>query len=246
MVIKLRSIINKCISISVCTLLGFLVYKKCNQEMKPIQHIVVETDSLLADQTSGMLTQFIQTTTYSLTTPEFSGRLLEQFPCINSFAVEKNPSGVVSCALTAEVPLLNINAEWILTENGQLARTIDFSPAAVSDLHIITMPLCNVTNAFRLCIAALPADIYEAYKIVWLNDQEVLLLDRTEPSFAIRFDASMRFDKNIVRACNCIKNDINQRGLFVQSRGKKPKLCIADVRFKNQIVISWGMGGSYG
>jgi len=245
MVIKLRSIINKCISISVCILLGFSVYKKCNQ-VSDAQKIVVETDSLLAEQTSSMLSHFIQASTYSLASFQFSQSLLQQFPCIDSFEVEKNPSGIIACTIATSAPVLNINSQWVLTENGHLARATDFIPSLICDLHSITMPVCAITDAFRACMADLPGYIYESYTIVWLNDQEVLLYDRAQPLFAIRFDSSMKLDKTILHSCNSIKNDMDQRGLFVQGRGKKPMPCIADVRFKNQIVISWGMGGSYG
>lgn len=248
MVIKVRSIINKIISIGVCVLLSFSVYKKCSQELHAPHEVVVQTDSLLSEQTSCSLATFIKNNTQPLESALFSQLLFSQFPCVTSYELEKNPSGLFSCMIESAQPILSINNTWALTNDGRIALLTDFSSVITQSLHNVTMPQFLVTDSFRSCMHNLSPDLFQAYSVVWLNDQEALLCDRMQPFFSIRFNADSIPQASTLKACAAIKNDLEQRGVFACPSGKKkPQQWIADIRFKNQIVVSWNAGGtSYG
>ena len=265
MVIKLRSIINKIISISVCVLLSFSIYKKCSQESQTPHRIVVQTDSLLSDQTSCALTAFVQTSTSPLESPSFSQSLFSQFPCIASYAIEKNASGDFSCALESAQPVLSINNAWVLTQDGRLAPSTDFSCLATQSLRNVIMPIAAFTDTFRTSIQKLSPELFQSYTVVWLNDQEALLCDRAQTNFSIRFNADSIPLSSIMQRCAVIKNDLEARGVFASLSSKKkpqhqpsliqasqlgklwPTGWIADIRFKNQIVLSRNLeGAGYG
>ena len=248
MVIKLRSIINKLISVSVCVLLSFSIYKKCTQESQTPHRIVVQTDSLLADQTSCALTAFIQTSANTFETNAFSQSLFSQFPCIASYQLEKNASGDLCCTLETAEPVLSINNAWVLTQDGRLASSANFSRLATQSLRNILMPSCEITDTFKHAIQKLSPEFFLAYNVVWLNDQEALLCDRAQENFSIRFNADSIPVSSIMQQCAVIKNDLEARGVFANvSNKKKPQRWIADIRFKNQIVLSRNLeGAGYG
>lgn len=241
MVIKLRSIINKIIGISVCVLLSFSIYKKYGYESQTPQSVFVQTDSLLADQTSCALTSFIQTSTQHLASAQFSQDLFSQFPSITAYELEKNASGVLACSVEAATPVLSINHSWVLTDNGRLAPATDFSSGVTQPLRNITMPQFCVTDAFCSCVKNLSPQLFQAYTIVWLNDEEAMLYDQAQPNFAIRFNALTLPQDSVLEQCAVIKSDLEARGVFGSGK-KKPQRWIADIRFKNQIVISANAG----
>lgn len=245
MVIKLRSIINKLISISVCILLSFSIYKKCSQESHMTGEISVQTDSLLAEHSAQAVKDFIQANTISFENPSFFQLLSSHFPFIASYELEKNPSGIYACSIETAQPVLSINDTFALLENGRIAHITDFSSIITQSLRNIIMPEHEreITSSFRACMQQLAPELFQEYTVVWLNDQEALLYDRTQPHFAIRFNAAAIPNTHIMRQCLAIKNDLEQRGAFSCTGKKKPQQWITDIRFKDQIVVSWHVGG---
>lgn len=248
MVIKLRSIINKIISIGVCVLLSFSMYKKCTQEPHVFDKIIVQTDALLADQTCFALTHFIKTNTIPLETDSFCQTLISQFPCVAAYELEKNASGDRVCTLEAAQPILTINNEWVLTHDGRLATVNSFNDCATHSLRNIIMPNFSVSDALCAAIPKLSPELFQSYNVIWINDQESLLCDRLQPNFSIRFNVDSVAQSSILQQCSVIKNDLESRGFFAStSSKKKPQHWIADIRFKNQIVISRNVeGAGYG
>jgi hypothetical protein len=248
MVIKLRSIINKIISIGVCVLLSFSIYKKCNQESQTPRKIVIQADSLLSDQASFSLNTFIQTNTSFIQNSSFDQLLLSQFPYINCYEIEENASGNRICTLQAADPVLSINNIWALTKSGRLAHLADFSCFATQSLPNVIMPNLTITEAFITSIQKIAPEFFKSYCVIWINDQEALLYDREQPLFAIRFNADSIPHHAVIKQCTVIKNDLEARGLFANASGKKkPQQLIADIRFKNQIILSRNVeGANYG
>ena len=239
MVIKIRSIINKCVSIGVCLLLGFSIYRKCmHNTVSPSSLVITSDEHILSEKASQDVTDFMQAHHDTLHNPLFSQELISRFPCLQSYSLEKNASGNWICTTHCALPRMSVNNTLVLTDAGNLALKADYSQASVDSLYNIIVPQGSVSPALCSSIAHFSSHLLEQYQMVWMSDQEALLYDREQPYFAIRFNALALPHDDMMHTCVAIKRDLEQRNLLTHTGKKKPQLWIADIRFKDQIVVS--------
>lgn len=221
-----------------CLLLGFSMYRKCSQSIVPSTLLVTSDEHILNEKASQDLAHFFQAHHDNLHNPLFSQELLAQFPYLQSYSLEKNASSHWVCITHCALPIMSVNNMYVLTDAGMLALKADFSQAMVESLYNIIVSQEKVTPALCSSIAHFPSHLLQQYQIVWMSDQEAFLYDREQPCFAIRFNAASLPHDAIMHTCSVIKHDLEQRELFTHTSKKKPQLWIADIRFKDQIVVS--------
>jgi hypothetical protein len=244
MVIKIRSIINAVARVSAFIFLALAIHKKCIHQTYAPSSVVVQADGLLAEHTEKALTDFMQSNTSVPSSHSFADALYARFPAVASFAVQQRPLGLYACIVQSAQPLLRVNNSFVLTDNGKIVSLADFAASAYQSLPHITVHDGRISNALYKTVQSLPADLLYAYSLVWIDDCQALLFDRSQPLFALRFNAGAIPSNDIIQACNKLKADLEQRGCFsATSTRKKPQQCVADIRFKNQIILSWHVEG---
>lgn len=245
----------KCIAL--CTLAVLCIHIMQKYE-NPALHkkIVVHVDPLLSAQTQKNIDQFTKEKNSQKipTYKDFVQILVQQFPYIKSIEIEKNASGLLSYTYESAAPIIAINQDMVLTDGGILVLKNNFAEHTIASLHTITVPSGFISPALLNGIASFTDDFLNTYDICWKSDQEIILKDKLHAGFTVLCDADSILDVSVLQKCTTIKHELIDKGSLASpalahndavTKKKAPKSWIADIRFKNQIIVSSELGSPF-
>ena len=181
-------------------------------------------------------------------------KLKDKFLIIQDVDLVKSASGILHVGIKVMAPKFVINRGHVLSTDGVLFDKSLFSISAVAGCPAIGLKGLDfvatgskVADQFpKSCNAMLhrlPAGCFDIYDIVWERETKSWLFEKDNKKFAILFNDFRVPDKKLLAACAKLKNDLESKGCFsCKCIGR----WIADVRFKDQIVVSKDIGGGDG
>jgi len=179
-----------------------------------------------------------------LSLKKMSKKIKDEFPFIASVIAARSASGILHIQMTCVKPQFLINEELVLSDRGQLFEKTIFSEGFTADLPCC---FCNMENAaansYKQMFKKLPIESFKKYKVVWESTTKSNLYDKNENNFSIVFNDKRVPDEKILLACDNLKLLLRERGEFFC---RNPKRWVADIRFKDQIVLFSKRGGGDG
>lgn len=181
-------------------------------------------------------------------------RLAHDFPCLCAVKTSVNPHGVISFTIDAHAPLFALNDSTLMLENGLVvardlyneAHLVGIKKIACAENQISSLPSCFKTIMEQIFLLST-----QELAITWLCDHEIVVADPKNPSMALLCSADSLPNKKIMQDCLHIYNDMKSQKMSMSKKTEKRErtqtLWVADIRFKNQIIVRAGVGGhTYG
>ncbi len=190
----------------------------------------------------------------------FAQKIQRRFPSINTINLFHNAHGVISVLVGSVVPMLNVNQDLVLAEDGglflkeifnheslgYLAR-LDFLDIAMlidgkSDVQDdeVSNLVGRVPASLVETICKIPSELYEEYRVLCQDESKWWLQDRRQKKFLVLFNGMRMPNKAMLSACNQVKGMLDDRGVFGARCARR---WVADVRFENQIILFAQAGG---
>lgn len=167
---------------------------------------------------------------------------ISSFPCVRSVSLHCRASHTADVVVEAYDPIVCINTSHVLT----LAKTI--IPASSYALYVInrlpSMAMRSVLpeycsdrmmSAMKQCIND---RIFDRYTLSWVNEHELYFKDLDDPTFSVLCDASSLPTHAALLSYEQVKKNIQKRNSMSR--------WVADLRFRDQIIVSRDQGGGYG
>jgi hypothetical protein len=143
-------------------------------------------------------------------------------------------------------PVLGINESLVILANGSVVNRSLFTATATAQLMTLKVPsstLDVLINNREMCLRLMhiPEEVFKRY-YVGLFDMDLWLQDRCHKDMIVRTNLMSLLDQRVQRACEYIAQEM-PRTMLAKTKTRR---IIADVRFKDQIVISRDGGGYEG
>ena len=172
--------------------------------------------------------------------------LVKAFPCIESISIEQSPSCRIHYSIESINPVIGINTDWTLTSDGRLLSKHCFADHVVNSLHALRVPSCYISPALRDTVGSLPYDLLAAYDVSWVSDQEVYVTDKNQSGFSLLCSAqSLPTLKHLDRWQKIKTELVSNDSIENRTKKKGSSHWIADMRFKNQIIVYFELGSSF-
>jgi len=217
-----------------------------DQKSRYITHI----DSILSTSASQEVAQFVKNNQKKAAqSSDFVELLVSTFPYIRTIEMQKTPASLCYIDIESSCPILSINDNYVLTDHGAITQKEVFNTSLTHDLYALRITTLQthpiLSQNLKKTIAQLPPHFFDSYEITLIDETEGWLYDKSNDQFAILFNGESIPDDAMLARCHAIKNDLQTRGIFEKLTKKKNNCiqCVADVRFKNQIIIRESMGG---
>lgn len=150
-------------------------------------------------------------------------------PAVEKITCQIDHQGTRHIHIRGITPCLRINTDAVMTTHGHIINMSYFAPHALDHCPQVIVPHMQTLDTKQLlsCAQQLLPEVVEQFTITWKHANEIVLQHKQQPSFSIVTDiVHMPHEKQIqlcVKAYEHIKEKI--------------KTPIADIRFKNQIVM---------
>jgi hypothetical protein len=162
------------------------------------------------------------------------------FPVVQSIELQQFPQQRASITITAFKPIIRINDELLLLENKTIHATKYYALSSLMTLPKITMeppiPLVltsSVMTAIERCISE---KVFDEYLFHIANEHEWYLSHSNDPSLML--------------CCNAISFSGDQLQIMydhlkkqIQKKGSIKTKWVADIRFRDQIILASKKGG---
>lgn len=240
---KVRAWGIKFIAIITCGLFCIRSFHNIRPSIASAQKVIVHIDPLLAPQTRQVIATFIKEKSaqkipvYS----DFAQIIVQRFPCIKSVEIERDASGLLYYELESAMPIISINEHLALTDDGTLLLKNSFAPHVIQSLHNVDVPSGVITSDLRKNISTLVNDFLMTYRVKWISDQEIHIQNKQQEPFSILCNAQTIPNQTVLEKCLAIKNELIN-GASIEKVKTKQLTWVADVRFKNQIIVNSGLG----
>jgi len=230
-----------------CCIFGvgsYLLYDACIGKIYQVDEYALSIDGhttalVKADSISCLK----HTQCYARGPQQLCSDVMRQFDWIQSMDLLYLPNKKAQVKIMTHNPLCVVNSDYVLTDGVKLLSRNIFEDRWTSNLPQVRVAVFTHDNKMPVlsdsCITFLRTIItspfLSRYYCVWEHDDKACLYDKNIVNFAIIFHPSIPPDSSIVHCCDNIKQELIERHVFDVPR---TKLWIADVRFKNQIVVS--------
>jgi hypothetical protein len=236
--------------ISVSTLI--FMARATHAHLFTINNYTLSIDSRLTTEThtaiANTVTAYLQLTQQNpANLPALADQLQMQFNCIQSIDIARAPSKYAHIEVHAHTPYVrfeNNENQYIASTNGIIMPCALFKTNITDGLRTIKIAL-NV-DAHKLpdtCMQfmqQLPLTIFETYIFNWHNQYHIELNKKNNPTFSLLLSHHSILTASLMNYCNMLYEHLENNGAFAE---KKKKHWIADVRFKDQIILSTHKGG---
>ncbi len=216
------------------------------QHICSTQYVMYTIDPLLADSVHQHIKNIINAqVTNQQSLQQLMASLQHEFPYIQDGTLAKVPRNTLHLTLTAHPPQCIINDSWVFTKNGSLFSKDIYTMYARKYIPYISVTDFDNQKEHALLPTALlaimqriSAAAFLAYDVELHSVYEIFFHDKKESQFELVCSVDQLPTKSTLRNCAHIKNVLQGRGAFEQRAH-----WIADIRFKNQIVVYKGLGG---
>ncbi|MFC1842197.1 hypothetical protein ACFLYU_00895 [Candidatus Dependentiae bacterium] len=187
-----------------------------------------------------------------------SRKISKEFGVIKSIDAFQRGNGILGVTFKTFEPKFILNENYVLAENravfakgvfGLFAlerckcvrlENVDIASWAFgtgvpdTDFSGADLSGTDLSGSCKSMIFSLPESCFLGYEITRVSDTKSYMQDKKNKKFAILFCDLQVPDEKILLACGQIKRNLENKGEF---KSRKYKKWVADVRFKDQIVI---------
>lgn len=234
---------NKRILIYAFLLLAFMVslWQCCNY-LFTAQQYTVNIDSIISDTFHNEIVQYTQ---QYILNKSFSTRSLRelqsQFTVINKIDARYTKPGHLHLTLHVFKPIICINIDDVMLENGGIASKKLFREEILKQLPTITVAHHeqaeqNETSFsfLKRWIEQTTLDLFERFKVRWINHTKVELEPKQHSNFCIITDHTIMPTHDCLSYCDYIQKQLCMQGI---GKKMKEKTWGVDIRFKNQFIV---------
>ncbi|MCA9770389.1 hypothetical protein KC460_03395 [Candidatus Dependentiae bacterium] len=165
----------------------------------------------------------------------FSAKIQKQFPVIKSLTMCQDTTGVVTIKVESITPKVRINDKWIVDADGVRVRSYFFDDDLVQALPTLQRTSgSRASTLFFSWLKNIPVPLLKKYNITWADEFHVWLQDKKEKRFVLLSSAQQNIIEQLEKKIACIKSKLIDQGAFLYAQYS----WIADVRFKNHIIVS--------
>jgi hypothetical protein len=149
--------------------------------------------------------------------------------------------GYVHISLRTLNPIIRINDQHVMLENGAIASTTIFQQTVIQELPTILVEekekISSKKFAFHLkrWLENCSSELFALYTIRWIDHTRIQLCDKSVPNFCIITHAAKNPSHPCFSQCNSIKNQLFTQ--HTQKNQKEQKKWGVDIRFKNQFIV---------
>ena len=230
---------NKRILVYTFLLLAFMILLwRCCNYLFIAQQYTVNIDSIISDTFNNEIKQYTQ---QHVLNKSFSSRsireLQSQFTIINKVDARYTKPGHLYLTLHVLKPIICINTTDVMLENGSIAPKKLFREEILNQLPTMTVAQAehNETSfsLLKRWIEKTTLDLFERFKVRWINHTKVELEPKQNAHFCIITDHTIMPTHDCLSYCDYI-----QKQLSTQSARKiKDQTWGVDIRFKNQFIV---------
>lgn len=162
---------------------------------------------------------------------------------IQSIEMQHLPYHTALITVHAFEPIARINVHYLLLENQSIVSADHYAEYSVAPLHAVTVPNPVPLSLNTTIVAGIKASINEKvfdYYTFYIGDEnEWYLHDKHDPAFTICCNASALPISFLQTTYEKLKKKMKNK---IRAQTK----WTADIRFRNQIILSMDKRGSYG
>ncbi len=206
-----------------------------------IHHLMFAVDDALSDQSKQLMIAYADMLCYQDYNPRYLiDHLPIRFPFIKSVSVSYQGAGIALVSIDAHQPVTSINSDYIATENGQLFAAHVYS----SHLNLLAIEadqesLCHDLSPLVSCVMAINKQhIGDTYHISWHSEHKISLYD---PVLNIDLICTAEMIENFAQV-EVFKEKIMHKII----PDGTTTAWMADIRFKDQIIMAMEKRGNYG
>lgn len=206
-----------------------------------IRHAYFSIDPLLSSQTQNTIMALMDTLHNSHYNPIYLSEYIPQrFPCVKSISFAYKGNGIACVSIEAHKPVAYINETLIAAENGSLFNASTYQPQLeLFSLQANTELLNHDATKLIDCIQSITnAHMSHEYHITWHSPYHVDLYDPLTHIHLICTSQIFEHPYDINDFKQTIMNKIIPSGTA--------ETWIADIRFKDQIIMAMEKRGQYG
>lgn len=232
---SLSCIIISCIGFTLHRYLVVVDHYECYCD----QHIACDEQK----KVRSFLEQYM-TTSKAVSLSTVVSALHDQFPYIESVAVQKLPIKTMMVTIRGGHPSFRINNDKILTRQGLVLAEDFFNVSCLKFLPHINIAAClleeKTKNGFLMSsLLCIPATFFEHFKITWLTMFEMWLHDKRYPQFHMLCTLDNFSKKTMMHHYKTMRGILQKRG----TSSKIPLEWVVDMRFQDQIIVFAKKGG---
>ena len=206
-------------------------------------------DSCFSNATRDRLKEFIDTRNHTIgSSKQLFEDLKKQFPQVKSLIVERCAPGVMHYDIQSVRPLVTINKQCVVAENGAVFPMTLFAQRSVNFLYDVAVPnfgFKQLPTSFVTAMQEMLPEMFSSYAVSWIDDKEMWLRDKNDPSFFIICNTKKLPDAQMFSHCNRLRQEMTQK--TDERKTEKQSIVVADIRFDKQIIFSGDKkGGVYG
>ena len=164
-----------------------------------------------------------------------------KFPVVDTVSIGYRLDGTVHCAVRALRPLVVINQQYLMMDDGQLTNKDFFSCVVVDSLPSITVKYndnLQLSSVFQACIQGMPDAFFDRYIITWIDHTMIEFRDKNNPEFFMLAQYQTDFNDRLIDNYEQIKHQIMSQHSYVKKQWS------IDVRFKNQSIVAQKNAGA--
>ncbi len=213
-------------------------FKQLLPSLFPINHFTYAIDSLITGSVQQDIVNYVEQLPekYSLSFQKLAYKIQERFSFIEVVAIEHLAPDIAYIACNVQKPSSVINNSFVLTKQGCLYNKNIFLSLITEQLPHITLPSLkkDITESLLTVMNAIDPIVFSQFTLSWVNDTKIYLYDKEHKQFSIIFNKNQLPDKELLNHCTHIKQKLHEQDIFTTTK----KNYVADIRFKDQIVVS--------
>ena len=165
--------------------------------------------------------------------------LRDQFPLVKAIRTRLVPPGIMELTFSIAKPICRINDGSVVVPPKTLCPTCWYQ-----EPHFVSLPvlLCDefvlkTIDPLKLVwvINQIPHDAFEHYTVALKTDDELQLVDKTEPRLSLVCRVNKIPTEHLCEYGATVKEVLASRGVFASRNNKQ---WLADLRFEKQIILS--------
>jgi len=178
----------------------------------------------------------------SMSTASFD-QLIQDFPIIKTITCSHKKVEHVLLRIDAHQPLYLINQHEVLIESGALVKKEYFTNEGINSLYSLSIfhEYTQLPHEFAFWLEEHADHLFERFNICLINPTEIVLTDKQQQTFKILCHDKNRITKELLKQCLQLKNEMKHN-----PKPRRDLVWIADIRFKNQIILYGKRGNNEG
>ena len=245
-VMKHYKTVSWTVSVSISCLLVFALYRFARQLFVPTS-ISYSFDYQFSEDTKKQLATLIKQEVAPYCAAALKNSIKNTVPALKSLALRFNPRYNMHVKLHAQQPIITVvssssNNRYALVGDGTVIEQRHFAGDVMEQLPSITVDQNSWENTLyepemAEFIKNMPQNFYDDYGITWVNKTYIMLENKQNKDILVALHTT-RFDDTLMTYLEQIKQVIQEKKALKSTKRTQKNIWKADLRFRDQIVLS--------